>query len=80
TSGIGQNKALNPKEKKEKIKKPKSNKGELDKARREQEQLEKAQQSIVMQYADKELQIKLKYEEDKKKIAEAFAKDPVKRD
>lgn len=80
TSGIGQNKALNPKEKKEKTKKPKSNKGELDKARREQEQLEKAQQSIVMQYADKELQIKLKYEEDKKKIVESFAKDPVKRD
>lgn len=80
TSGIGQNKALNPKEKKEKTKKPKSNKGELNKARREQEQLEKAQQSIVMQYADKELQIKLKFEEDKKKIVEAFAKDPIKRD
>ncbi|EPP3506186.1 phage tail tape measure protein [Acinetobacter baumannii] len=80
TAGIAQNKALNPTAKKETAKKTKDDKSALEKAKREQERIENAQQSIIMQYADKELQIKLKYEEDKKKIAEAFAKDPVKRD
>ncbi len=80
TAGLAQNKALNPTAKKEKAKKTKDDKSALEKAKREQERIENAQQSIIMQYADKELQIKLKYEEDKEKIAEAFAKDPVKRD
>ncbi|AZP30392.1 phage tail tape measure protein [Acinetobacter pittii] len=76
TSGLAQNKALNPTAKKEKAKKTKDDKSALEKAKREQERIENAQQSIIMQYADKELQIKLKYEEDKKKIQEAFANNP----
>lgn len=39
------------------------------------EAIKKAQQSIVMQYADEELKLKLRYEEDKKNISKAFAKD-----
>lgn len=39
------------------------------------EAIKKAQQSIVMQYADEELKLKLRCEEDKKNISKAFAKD-----
>lgn len=77
TSGIAQNKELNPDAKKSASKT--KTKGKVDnsaeKARREQDQIEKAQQSIVMQYADEELKLKLRYEEDKKNISKAFAKD-----
>lgn len=76
-SGIDQNKALNPTAK---VPKVKSAKSQVDKAKREQEALERAQQSIVMQYADDELKLKLRYEADKEKIVEAFAKDPTNRD
>lgn len=76
-SGIGQNKALNPSVKSPKIK---SVKTQVDNARREQEAVERAQQSIVMQYANEELKLKLRYEEDVKRIAEAFASDTSNRD
>ncbi len=79
TTGIAQNKALNPTVKAPKVTKTPKAKTDhsAEQAKREQEQLEKAQQSIVMQYADEELKLKLKYEEEKKKISTAYAKDPV---
>ena len=76
TGGISQNNVLNPKTKQSKTPKAKTDHS-AEQAKREQEQLEKAQQSIVMQYADEELKLKLKYEEEKKKISTAYAKDPV---
>lgn len=76
TSGIDQNKALNPKAKATKEKKDNS----AEKARREQEQIERAQQSIILQYSNEETKLLLKYQEDSKKIREAFAKDPATRD
>ncbi|WP_228271093.1 phage tail tape measure protein [Acinetobacter soli] len=76
TSGIAENKALNPKAKSTKEKKDNS----AEKARREQEQIERAQQSIILQYSNEETKLLLKYQEDSKKIREAFAKDPTTRD
>lgn len=78
TSGIAQNKELNPTTKSPSSKKS-SNTAASDaaKAARLQEQIERAQQSVIMQYANDEMKLMLRYEEDKKKIAEAFAKDPT---
>ncbi|NWK61423.1 phage tail tape measure protein [Acinetobacter sp. SwsAc3] len=78
TSGIAQNKELNPTTKSPTSKKS-SNTAASDaaKAARLQEQIERAQQSVIMQYANDEMKLTLRYEEDKKKIAEAFAKDPT---
>lgn len=78
TSGIAQNKELNPTIKSPSSKKSSNNAAsDAAKAARLQEQIERAQQSVIMQYANDEMKLKLRYEEDKKKIAEAFAKDPT---
>lgn len=78
TTGIAQNKELNPTSKAASTKKSSNTAAsEAAKAARLQEQIERAQQSVIMQYASDEMKITLRYEEDKKKIAEAFAKDPT---
>ena len=78
TTGIAQNKELNPTSKAASTKKSSNTAAsEAAKAARLQEQIERAQQSVIMQYASDEMKITLRYEEEKKKIAEAFAKDPT---
>ena len=70
TTGIAQNKTLTPPA-------PKAKQSNINKAKQLQDKIEKERQSIIMQYADDELKLELKYGESKKKISEAFANDPV---
>jgi hypothetical protein len=75
TSGIAQNKELNPTTKSPSSKKS-SNTAASDaaKAARLQEQIERAQQSVIMQYANDEMKLMLRYEEDKRKLLKHLPK------
>lgn len=76
TTGIAQNKALNPTAKAAKTpkgKKDNSAKAAADKAKREQGQIEKAQQSIMESYLTEREKLQYQHKEKLKKIREAFA-------